>query len=474
MKRVLLFTFCLLCSMTLFASSGKTIIKGQVPRYEGKGYLLLINNETRGYDTLSVRPDGTFAYELTLDKPVQRGLYLEYLNDDRGVIGLYLKPGCDLQVNVSGSRQTEMLFDEEYTHYKLSAFFKGKTKKECEYLAIPTFYNYRYTDSEGKAVTYQQYLDQVKEQQNMRYAKLKGTDKAFYEQYAKEIEAMIDDVRFTYAWRLLAKGLDPSQDKDFTAFVDGIDLNQDLSDENAIDPNGGDLVSSKIRYILRMHPELYQGKTGTVRTLSYLRDNVRNANTREQLSDATMHVLMAIGGEENLGEAWEIYKQLSGKSEIFKANEKVYNSLSKLNPGVEATDFEMQDTEGRAVRFWDVIKRGKITYIDFWATWCGPCCAEIPFVEKLVEKYKGNDKIQFVSISLDNDLKKWHGKLDRDKPTWEQYVIPDNFNSKFAKEYNIQGIPRFMIFDGKGCIININADRPSSPSIEDVLNQLIH
>ena len=76
----------------------------------------------------------------------------------------------------------EMLFDEEYTHYKLSAFFKGKTKKECEYLAIPTFYNYRYTDSEGKAVTYQQYLDQVKEQQNMRYAKLKGTDKAFYEQ----------------------------------------------------------------------------------------------------------------------------------------------------------------------------------------------------------------------------------------------------------------------------------------------------
>lgn len=178
--------------------------------------------------------------------------------------------------------------------------------------------------------------------------------------------------------------------------------------------------------------------------------------------------------DDRLRESWQIYSRLSGRSESFKKNERLYATLSQLGPGTEAADFEMQDTEGRTVRFWDVIKRGKITYIDFWATWCGPCCAEIPFVEKLVEKYKGNEKIQFVSISLDDKLDKWHEKLNRDKPTWEQYVIPENFDSKFAREYNIRAIPRFMVFDGKGRIISTNANRPSSPEIENTLNQLIH
>lgn len=114
--------------------------------------------------------------------------------------------------------------------------------------------------------------------------------------------------------------------------------------------------------------------------------------------------------------------------------------------------------------------QGKVTYIDFWATWCGPCCAEIPFVEKLVEKYKDNPKIEFLSISLDKDVKKWHEKLDRDKPSWRQYVIPENFKSDFAVEYNITAIPRFMMFDGEGRIITINAERPSAPNIEDVIN----
>jgi len=473
MKKVCLLFFGLLTSMTLFAASGKTVIKGLVPRYEGKGCLLLIN-DTNGYDTINnVKPDGSFVYEMNLEKPAIRGLYLEYLNDDRGVVDLYLIPGNDLQVNVSGVFENKTFFGRAQNYYVLSSEFKGKTKKECEYLNIPTYYDYRFTDEQGKALSYQQYLAQIKEQQDMRYAKLKGTNKEFYETQAARIDKMQDENAFIYAWQLLGKGLDPSKDADFTAFVDGIDLNQDLSEAAASDPNGSSHVASKIRYLLRQHPELYQGKSGTVRTLSYLRDNVSNPKTREMLSDATMNVYMSIGGDESLEESWQVYSQLSGKSESFKKNEKIYNNLSQLTKGVEAIDFELLNVKEEKVNFWDIIKRGKITYIDFWATWCGPCCMEIPFVEKLVEKYKGNNKIQFVSISLDNDLVKWHGKLDRDKPTWEQYVIPENFNSKFAKEYNIKGIPRFMIFDGEGRIININAERPSDPKTETRLNQLL-
>ena len=63
--------------------------------------------------------------------------------------------------------------------------------------------------------------------------------------------------------------------------------------------------------------------------------------------------------------------------------------------------------------------------------------------------------------------------IEKDNPSWEQYVLPDNFNSSFAKEYNIVAIPRFMVFDGEGRIININEERPSAENIEEILNGYI-
>ena len=107
--------------------------------------------------------------------------------------------------------------------------------------------------------------------------------------------------------------------------------------------------------------------------------------------------------------------------------------------------------------------------IDFFATWCGPCCLEIPFVEKKVEKYKDNPNIEFVSISLDRDKKEWLDKLEKDNSSWQQYIIPDNFESEFAKEYNITFIPRFMLFDKEGKIISIDAPRPSDDEAFEAL-----
>ena len=182
---------------------------------------------------------------------------------------------------------------------------------------------------------------------------------------------------------------------------------------------------------------------------------------------------MVMGDNEGLVEAFDIYRKVSGSSALFQENEKTYNNLARLLPGVKATDFTMQDPDGNSVQFLDVIGKGKITYIDFWATWCGPCCMEIPYVEKLVEHYKNNDKIEMLSISLDENRDKWLEKLAKDKPAWRQYIIPEAFGSEFAKEYNIRAIPRFMIFDAEGRIITINANRPSSENIVKYLDGII-
>ncbi len=468
-KKLLLFSFLLASAMMAVAGNVVTI-RGEVPRYEGTGYLLLIKDGVMDFDTISVQADGTFEHQTLVEAPTNAKLYLEYLNDDRGLVSLYLMPGKPLKVSVSGNRGKIRLFESDVPQYILTAKFKGATSRECDYLNTPKYFACYATDKNGQRTTYRQFLGQVKDRQALLYSKLKGTSQAFRDAHTQEIDDLLPSLRFRYDWVMESGGLDAWEDDDFKAYVNGIDVNRNITADHE-GKKTQDEIFSKVMYDI---DRLYDKNDPlTLRFLTYLRDHINNKHNQEVLADEIMTSAMTSGGGDRLCESWQIYSRLSGRSESFKKNERLYATLSQLGPGTEAADFEMQDTEGRTVRFWDVIKRGKITYIDFWATWCGPCCAEIPFVEKLVEKYKGNEKIQFVSISLDDKLDKWHEKLNRDKPTWEQYVIPENFDSKFAREYNIRAIPRFMVFDGKGRIISTNANRPSSPEIENTLNQLI-
>lgn len=281
---------------------------------------------------------------------------------------------------------------------------------------------------------------------------------------------MPDNRKFVYAWRLERDGNDASQDVDFMNYVNSIDINDTI---NIAGRDQSTIVGNVVRFNLKTHPELYKDEPEDVREFCYIRDYITNPKVREFLADFEMESMMIMGGNENLIPVFAVYKEISNNSEAFKRNEVTFNRLAKLLPGVKASDFEMQDVKGRKLHFLDVIGKGKVTYIDFWATWCGPCCTEIPYLEKLVEKYKNNPEIEFISISLDNDINKWHKKLENDQPTWTQYIIPDNFNSTFANEYNIRGIPRFMVFDKEGKIININAERPSSPDIDKILKEYI-
>lgn len=445
-------------------------LAGTLHNYEGKGYALLINSDTIGdavYDTIDVQADGTFLMPVKTTKNVERGLYLEYLGDNRGVINCYLKPGDTLRVDVTGGMKEETLFGETMTRYVSTPVFNGSTCVESEYLNLPSYYDYKYKNDDGSQVSFKDYMAQIEAQQAFRRGKLEGACPEFVAEQTPAIDGLKTQYSFVYARRLQIDGNHPEQDTDFMAYVNSIDLNDEANMAGGgQSTTTGDAVSFK----LSIQPDLYKGEPQDARFYCFLRDSIQNPVVRETLADDRMHIYLAMGTNSDLQRLFEVYRTVSGTSERFKENEKVYNNLARLLPGVKATDFEMQDVDGNTVRFLDVIGQGKVTYIDFWATWCGPCCAEIPFVEKLVEKYKNNPKIEFLSISLDKDLKKWHEKLDRDKPTWRQYVIPDNFESAFAKEYNITAIPRFMVFDGEGRIITINAERPSAPNIVQVID----
>jgi len=114
--------------------------------------------------------------------------------------------------------------------------------------------------------------------------------------------------------------------------------------------------------------------------------------------------------------------------------------------------------------------KGKFVYIDMWATWCGPCKKEIPSLKEVEAKYHGKN-IEFVSISVDkpNAHETWANMIKEKEMTGIQLFADNNFKSKFAVDYAVNSIPRFILLDPNGNIVSADAPRPSNPKLIEVL-----
>lgn len=143
----------------------------------------------------------------------------------------------------------------------------------------------------------------------------------------------------------------------------------------------------------------------------------------------------------------------------------------KIKKGAPSPSFNYPDINGKNVSLEDL--KGKYVYVDVWATWCGPCKREIPFLKKLDSEYKGKD-IVFVSMSIDKmkDKDKWLKMVKDEKLQGVQIMADKEWNSDFVTAYNIRGIPRFILIDKEGNILNDNAPRPSNPNLKELLNGL--
>ncbi len=158
-----------------------------------------------------------------------------------------------------------------------------------------------------------------------------------------------------------------------------------------------------------------------------------------------------------------------------KCNEK----LSQKDPVSVRTDavipasdytFKMHDMKGKQVTLADF--KGKVVYIDFWASWCGPCRGEMPHSKelhhKLTDKQKKN--IVFLYISIDATEEAWKKAAEQMEIEGELTISPGNWDSEVVKFFGINSIPRYMIMDKNGNIVDKNAPRPSSDTI---LNELL-
>ena len=125
--------------------------------------------------------------------------------------------------------------------------------------------------------------------------------------------------------------------------------------------------------------------------------------------------------------------------------------------------------------------KGKYVYIDFWTTWCGPCLKEFPALKELESNY-ANSTITFLYLSLDapevhqNDPEKartaWRNYVKEHELGGVHLFTDNDFKSDFVKDYNIDFIPRYVLIDPNGNIVDPDAPRPSSPLLIELFNEL--
>jgi peroxiredoxin len=202
--------------------------------------------------------------------------------------------------------------------------------------------------------------------------------------------------------------------------------------------------------------------------------NLFTANYPEQNPKAFISVLILENSIKNPGDDIENFKKTFSKLDTALKNTKpgksIENQLANYKPltvNSVAPDFSAPNLDGIMVSLKESL--GKVTIIDFWASWCGPCRRENPNVVALYNKFHSKG-LNIVGVSLDKTKDDWKKAIEKDNITWIQVSNLKFWEEPIAKLYKVEQIPSTFILDKTGKIIAKNLN---GKELEDKIIELL-
>lgn len=223
----------------------------------------------------------------------------------------------------------------------------------------------------------------------------------------------------------------------------------------------------RVRTIVARDPEIRDNLTFTKEQLDYVEQNFKAPAVVGYLVDRIVTTYVKNYGVDHLAEIAPVYSARVSDPVKKAEFDKLCAKWAGIAAGQPSPSFKYLDINGKEVSLADLA--GKYVYIDVWATWCGPCRGELPHLKTLEEKY-GKKNIYFVSISCDRDKAAWEKMVKEDKLGGIQ--LHNGGDDTFMDAYMITGIPRFILLDKEGKIINANMTRPSNPGTAKTFDAL--
>ncbi len=407
---------------------------------------------------------GEFSIELSLDRPMP--MIMRY---DQFEVPIFLSPKRNLTVKALSTKFLETLQ------------FEGDAGNENNYLIRALDRNKYNTVDEDLVKKYEMgetffpsHCDE-----------LRVAERAFLTDYSKEnptnysfrawAEAEVKYRAANRVCRFYYKTEEPEEDG-YTDFASEYNLN----DLNAITSRQYlDFLDHHFRHLTRRDPLEVRlareeiNEPWVVRAFELANEKLRG-EVRDRVLARLLNYLIAA---EHQGATY-LYEQFKGVCETPSVKALIDKRFEKLSgfltaappPGANLHILE----KGNPTTFDAILSRyrGDVLYIDFWASWCEPCLAEMPYSSILSKGFVGKD-VTFIYMSSDENEGNWRGNITRNQVRGEHYLMNATLYNEVKQRLNMGTIPRYVLVNKTGEIVNPDAPKPSDNALLDALNTLM-
>ena len=388
--------------------------------------------------------------------------HAEFVIDDEDAVYARMchYPRVDQMMNVYLERGDRASVSFSGKDFKGTFAFEGEMEPAVKYLntvvltALP---------DEDYALPFDEYVKKLekKEAEAVKLLEASGVSKAGN---FEEIEK--GRIRYSYATqllmyplghRLMAQDMDYQPDQKYydvlDTYVVADDLLADLDQYREFIAEAAHVLDADNRDETAAYPR-------AVAQMRFIADRFEAGKTRDVLLHRLANAYVTRFGIEDIQDMENIYRTYVQDPVLVAKYDAAREKWNLASDGKPSPDFKGVDVNGKEYTLADF--RGKYVYIDVWATWCGPCRQEIPYLKKLDEDYK-DAQIVFLSLSVDQDKAKWEKMVKEQSMSGVQLHIGQN--SSFQQAYKIEGIPHFILLDREGRIIDKKMSRPSMDEV---------
>lgn len=370
---------------------------------------------------------------------------------------LFLSPGDSLVLRC------------DYAHFDSTLHYAGRGAAENNYMAADVLGNFDRAAAEGTALIkdagrFTLFVDSI-EQVNQALLQAQDTtawSAAFRQHVRTEVK-----YRYVYPRCMYKIGYDQEKNafvmKDMPAgyfdFLQRVDLDDQAAYDNdsysialddyvAEDPRGklnvpdsltdDQEMALRVKHGYTFRQKLFKGKVRDHQLTKYVRDQ-----------------LGAFANQPDLL-AWLInrYKADCTTPDYVAIIDGLYATAQRLMPGKPAPEFTLVDTAGESISLADL--KGKVIFMDYWATWCGPCIVAMPKVKALEEQFKDRADLVFLKVNVNDDRARWIAYLTKNTPGGLQLFADERQSAELRKAYNFDGIPHVVLVGKDGKLVDAN------------------
>ena len=417
---------------------------------------LKVNKNYKPVVEITLNTDGTFTDTLRL----RTGTYS--IQAGKNFIPVYIKEGRNININFNASD-----FKNSLTITGIGApetnflILKSKEKEQFYGEVGQKFYASGEKEYENRLQKFKTKLEQVLDTDSEIDSTFKALEKKDLNYFRLDMLLKHQEM-----YRYFANDSTYTVSKDFLKDVENISLEEEEVYNYSATYQG--LVASHYQ----KEAKKIQDEQGKDYDIAYLNAVGKNSN------DYIRNTLLFKAAEFTLTFTFDKttyyndFLKYSTNEENNGQITKLYNELQLTAEGQPSPKFiDYENYKGGTSSLDDY--KGKHVFIDVWATWCGPCLYEVPFLQEIEKKYH-NKNIEFVSISVDaeRDHDKWKKMVEEKGMGGVQLYADKSFDSDFAKDYVIKGIPKFILLDPEGKIVRSNAPKPSNKDLITLFNEL--